>query len=68
MTITFVIGAFVIGAFLLVPLGILVAFALMREPGCPATTLRRESGAVSRRNAAPVLSRSAELPRGRATL
>jgi len=51
MTFTFVIGAFVVGAFLLVPLGILVAFALMREPRPPTSHVERggEAGAGPRR-------------------
>ncbi len=44
MTITFVIGAFVIGAFLLVPLGILVTFALLREPRPPSAAERAAEG------------------------
>jgi hypothetical protein len=36
MTITFVVGAFVIGAFLLVPLALLVAFAIAAEPRPPS--------------------------------
>jgi hypothetical protein len=56
MTITFVIGAFVIGAFLLVPLGILVAFALIREPRPPSSVRPGDSaaraGAVDRHEGA----------------
>jgi hypothetical protein len=64
MTITFVVGAFVIGAFLLVPLGILVAFALLREPRPPAAEDRAgEEGAQlagsGSSRAAALLGRSA---------